>query len=72
MNCHVLAHRLRNLELTPMLGMRNPGAEESLNGAVYLPNAPTPSLTCLLYTSTSSCLLGCTAGTGAAGGTGTA
>ncbi len=34
MNCHVLAHRLRNLELTPMLGMRNPGAEESLNGAI--------------------------------------
>ncbi len=48
MNCHVLAHRLRNLELTPMLGMRNPGAEESFNGAVYLPNAPTPSLTDLI------------------------
>ena len=28
---HVLVHRLENLELNPMLGMRNPGAEASLN-----------------------------------------
>ncbi len=45
---HVLSHRLKNLELVPMLGMRNPGAEESLNGARYLPDASTPCLSDLI------------------------
>ena len=39
---HVLENRLKNLELNPMLGMRSPGAEQSLDGAVYVPDAPTP------------------------------
>lgn len=41
---HVLSHRLKNLELATMLSMRNPGAEASLHGAVYLPDAETPSM----------------------------
>ena len=45
---HVLVHRLENLELNPMLGMRNPGAEASLNGAAYTPDAPTPAMTDLI------------------------
>lgn len=42
---HILRNRLERLELNPMLGMRNPGAEESLNGAVYVPDAPLPAMT---------------------------
>ena len=41
---HRLQKRLERLELNPMLGTRNPGAEASLDGAVYLPDAPTPGL----------------------------
>lgn len=41
---HMLAKRLERLELNPMLGVRNPGAEASLNGAVYLPVGPAPCL----------------------------
>ncbi len=39
---HVLENRLKNLELPPMLGMRSPGAEDSLSGAVYVPDGPAP------------------------------
>ncbi len=39
---HVLQKRLERLELNPLFGMRNPGAEGSLNGAVYIPNSPLP------------------------------
>ncbi len=39
---HVLQNRLKNLELNPMLGMRNPGAEHSLTGAAYVPGQPLP------------------------------
>lgn len=39
---HVLENRLKNLELNPMLGMRSPGAEQSLDGAVYLPDSAMP------------------------------
>lgn len=41
---HVPANRLKNLELNPMLGMRNPGGEASLNGAVYTPDQPLPGI----------------------------
>ncbi len=41
---HVVQNRLKNLELNPMLGMRSPGAEQSLTGAVYVPDAPAPGL----------------------------
>ena len=41
---HRLEKRLAALEVPPMLGMRNPGAESSLNGAVYLPDQPIPGL----------------------------
>lgn len=40
---HVLCHRLNKLTLNTMLGVRNPGAEESLHGAVYHAEQPTPS-----------------------------
>lgn len=40
---HRLQKRLERLELNPMLSMRSPGAESSLNGAVYLPQEPCPS-----------------------------
>lgn len=46
--CHILQHRLKHLELHTMLGMRNPGAEASLEGAVYRSDAPLPSLTDLI------------------------
>ena len=39
-----LSFRLSRLELTPLFGMRNPGAEASLNGAVYTPVGAAPSL----------------------------
>lgn len=42
---HFLRYRLEHLELTPVLGMRNPWAEQSLNGAVYLPDQPLPAMT---------------------------
>lgn len=42
---HVLQARLNALELNPVLGMRNPGAEQSLNGAVYLPEKDLPAMT---------------------------
>ena len=45
---HILQNRLKNLELNPMLGMRSPGAEESLNGAVYVPDAPLPGFADIL------------------------
>ncbi|RKJ42006.1 class C beta-lactamase-related serine hydrolase [Acutalibacter sp. 1XD8-33] len=41
---HMLQKRLEKLELNPLLGMRNPGAEASLNGAVYVPNQPLPGV----------------------------
>lgn len=41
---HVLANRLKDLELNPMLGMRNPGGETSLNGAVYTSDQPLPGI----------------------------
>lgn len=41
---HILQKRLERLELNPMLGMHNPGAEASLDGAVYLPDHPLPCL----------------------------
>ncbi len=41
---HVLQNRLKHLELNPLLGMRNPGAEASLNDAVYAPDSPLPGL----------------------------
>lgn len=44
-NYHILQNRLQRLELNPMLGMRNPGAELSLDGAVYLPDSPLPAMT---------------------------
>ena len=40
---HRLQKRLERLELNPMLGMRSPGAEASLNGAVYLAPENTPA-----------------------------
>lgn len=45
---HILRNRLQNLELPPMLGMRNPGAEASLDGAVYTPDSPLPSMADIL------------------------
>ncbi len=42
---HILPNRLKSLELNPMLGVRNPGAEDSLNGAVYTPDSPLPAMT---------------------------
>lgn len=45
---HRLEKRLEHLELNPMLGMRNPGAEQSLNGAVYAPDGPAPGLVDLI------------------------
>ncbi len=45
---HVLQNRLKNLELNPMLGMRSPGAEESLSGAVYVPDKPVPGFADIL------------------------
>ncbi len=42
---HILRNRLAHLELNPMLGVRNPGGEASLNGALYLPDAPLPAMT---------------------------
>lgn len=44
----ILARRLETLELNPMLGMRNPGAEASLDGAVYTADGPTPAMTDLI------------------------
>ena len=41
---HVLDHRLKHLELNPLLGTRSPGGEASLNGAEYLPDQPLPGL----------------------------
>lgn len=41
---HRLQKRLERLELNPMLGSRNPGAEASLDGAVYFPDQPLPGL----------------------------
>lgn len=41
---HVLENRLKHLELNPMLGVRSPGGEDSLNGAEYLPDHPLPGL----------------------------
>lgn len=41
---HVLANRLKHLELNPLLGTRAPGAEASLNGAVYTPDQALPGL----------------------------
>ena len=41
---HVLQKRLERLELPVMLGMRNPGAEASLDGAAYLPVEPLPCI----------------------------
>lgn len=41
---HVLQNRLKHLELNPMLGMRNPGAEASLNGALYTADSPLPCM----------------------------
>lgn len=41
---HRLQKRLEKLELNSMLGMHNPGAEASLNGAVYVPKTPAPGL----------------------------
>lgn len=42
---HILQNRLKHLELNPMFGMRNPGAESSLDGAEYMPDQPLPILT---------------------------
>ncbi len=44
----ILEARLQGAQLNPVLGMRNPGAEESLNGAVYLPEGEAPSFTDLV------------------------
>ncbi len=41
---HILANRLRHLELNPLLGTRCPGGEDSLNGAVYTPDTYLPGL----------------------------
>lgn len=41
---HRLQKRLERLELNPMLGVHNPGAEGSLDGAVYVPAKPMPCL----------------------------
>lgn len=41
---HRLQKRLERLELNPKLGKRNPGAEASLHGAVYLPEGSIPGL----------------------------
>ncbi len=41
---HMLEKRLERLELNTMLGMHNPGAEASLNGAVYVPKGHVPGL----------------------------
>ena len=43
-NYHILENRLKHLELNPMLSMRNPGAEASLNGAIYLPDENLPGI----------------------------
>lgn len=43
-----LARRLSQLELNPLFGTRNPGAEASLNGAVYRPEGEAPGLTDLI------------------------
>ncbi len=45
---HVLQNRLKKLELNPMLSVRNPGAEDSLNGAVYTPKGDVPAMTDLI------------------------
>lgn len=45
---HVLQNRLKHLELNTMLGMRNPGAEAFLDGAVYTPDSSLPSLADLI------------------------
>lgn len=48
---HALAHlreRLAHLELHTVLGMRNPGAEQSLNGAAFLPDTPIPAFADLI------------------------
>lgn len=41
---HMLQKRLERLELNTVLGMRNPGAEASLDGAVYEPVNPLPGI----------------------------
>lgn len=41
---HMLEKRLEKLELNPMLSIHNPGAEASLDGAVYVPESPVPCL----------------------------
>ena len=43
-----LRDRLNNLELNPMLSMRNPWAEKSLDGKVFLPDQPTAAMTDLI------------------------
>lgn len=43
-----LRYRLENLELNPVLGVRNPWAEASLNGAVYVPAGDYPGFTDLI------------------------
>ncbi len=45
MALHILRNRLNHLELNCMLGVRNPGAEDSLNGAAYTPDVPLPAMT---------------------------
>lgn len=40
-----LQARLSSLELNTLLGMRNPGAEESLNGSKYIPDDELPRIT---------------------------
>ena len=46
--CHRLEKRLEHLELTPMLPMHNPGAEASLDGAVYRPEGRLPGISDLV------------------------
>lgn len=41
---HRLEKRLERLELNPMLSMRNPGAEASLDGASYQADGPLPGI----------------------------
>lgn len=41
---HRLRKRLERLELNPVLGVHSPGAEASLDGAVYVPDSPLPCL----------------------------
>lgn len=45
---HVLQNRLKHLELNPMLSVRNPWAERSMDGTEYVPDQPTPAMTDLI------------------------